>query len=340
LAIKFLHMRSSHNQNKILVSVVVLNWNGDRHVHKCVEYVLAQTYRPLEIIIVDNASTDDSLAKLRAKFPQLIYKINSVNIGFAAGMNRGISLSKGEFVVPLNQDVCLHPEFIRRCVDRIKSEDSIGAIGGRVFAWIGDDLTEKLRQYEGELTYFRKRFQGRGGIKLDNEAYVFTPSGSFPFLRRKMLDDLNSISGCYFDEDYETGWEDADLFFRMHLRGWRCLFLPSASGWHVGSGSVGGKARLMSKKTDYQKRIFRNRYFTIIKDLPGNILLWLLPYLAIVEFALIPYLVVRSPKSLLALASAWREIYRNFPALMAKRRAIQSNVLVEKNYLKQFFVKF
>jgi GT2 family glycosyltransferase len=320
-----------------IVSIVLLSWNGDRHIHRCLEHVMNQTYRPLEIILVDNGSTDGSLQKLKSRYPTLTYIENSINRGFAEGMNQGITLSKGTFVIPLNQDVCLHEEFVARCVRRMSEDEKMGAIGARVFAWVDDQLTQNLRKGEAEQYFMLKRFQGRAGVVSYGETWVFGAAGSFPFLRKAMLDDVRSVSGHYYDEGFVTGWEDMDLFFRMHLRGWTCLFYPDAFGWHVGSGSVGGQSTFLTKDTDYQTRILRNRYFTMIKNLPVDIFLWLLPSLAITEAALIPYLAVRSPRSLPALVSAWGELRKAWPELLEKRQRIQQGITVEKGHLKQFF---
>ena len=323
-----------------LVSIIVLNWNGAAHVHRCLEFALAQSYRNCEIIVVDNGSTDGSIEKLQRDHPALGYCRNGENIGFAAGMNQGFARSAGGFVIPLNQDVCLHEHFVARCVERISRDGGIGAIGGRVFSWVGDQLTDIPRKGEGEKTSFRKRFQGQGGEFSDGEALVFMPTGSYPFLRRSMLEDLKSVSGHYYDEAFVTGWEDVDLFFRMHLRGWQCLFYPEAFGWHVGSGSVGGNATLLSKKIDYQVRVLRNRYFAMIKNLPAHLVVWLLPHLVIAELSLVPYFLVRSPKTVLALLAAWYQTLASFPELIRKRGAIQKNVSVGKGYLKQYFQSF
>src|SRR5258706_2630164 len=184
------------------------------------------------------------------------YIENETNRGYSAGMNQGIAASFGEFVIPLNQDTCLEEHFVAECIRAMHQDDSIGAVGGRVLAWVGDELTPNLRKGEGERTALRKRFQGLGGEPLDSPTFVFAPSGSYPFLRRAMLDDVKATSGDWYDERFVTGWEDLDLAFRMHLRGWKCLFVPSAYGWHVGSGSVGGKSTFLAKATDYQTRVF------------------------------------------------------------------------------------
>jgi len=323
-----------------LVSIVLLNWNGDEHVHRCLAHVAAQDYKPIEIIIVDNGSVDGSLQRIKEKYPEFVYIENQENRGFAAGMNQGFEASRGDFIIPLNQDVCLDREFVSQCVSKMLEDPKVGVIGGRVFSWIGNELTDRLRKGEGEHWVMRKRFQGDGGHYRDKPTLTFAPTGSFPFLRRKMLEDLRETSGCYYDESYETGWEDCDMWFRMHLRGWRCLFLPSAFGWHVGSGSVGGKATFFSKALDFQLRVLRNRHFTIIKDIPWRTLLWLLPYLAVTEVAIIPYFLFKSPKSLLALGAAWCQVARELPVLLRKRAQIQRHSRIDDAYLRQYFVRF
>ncbi len=323
-----------------LVSIVLLNWNGGEHVDPCLEHVIAQDYRPIEVIIVDNGSVDDSLERIKAAHPEFVYIENQKNRGYAGGMNQGIEASHGDFIVPLNQDVCLDKTFVSHCIARMIEDSTLGAVGGRVYSWMEDELTNRLRKGEGEQCFMRKRFQSDGGHFTNEPTLTFAASGSFPFLRRSMLDDLKGTSGCCYDESYETGWEDCDLWFRMHLLGWKCLFLPSAVGWHVGSGSVGGKATFFSKALDYQLRVLRNRHYTIIKDLPWRTLLWLLPYLAATELAIIPYFLLKSPKSLLALAGAWSQVVRDLPVLLRKRAQIQESKRVNHAYLRQYFVRF
>ena len=323
-----------------LVSIVLLNWNGEKHVHRCAEHVAAQDYEPIEVIVVDNHSTDGSLQRIKEKHPRFVFVENQQNRGFATGMNQGMEVAHGDFVVPLNQDVCLDQGFVSECVSKMQEDATIGAIGGRVFSWIGNNLVDEVRKGEGEHAVMRKRFQMDGGNFASKPRLTFAPTGSFPFLRRKMLEDLRETSGHYYDEAYETGWEDCDLWFRMHLRGWKCLFLPSAVGWHVSSGSVGGEAAFFSKAVAYQTRILRNRHYTILKNLPRRTLLWLLPHLAATEIAIIPYFLIRSPKSLLAFVNAWGQVAKNLPEVLRKRTQIQKRRVAGHAYLKKYFVRF
>jgi len=323
--------------NQSLVSIIILNWNGKEHVFKCIESVMKQTYCNVEVIIVDNGSNDGSKEIIKNEHNKYKMIENNNNMGYAFGMNQGISESTGDYIILLNQDVYLHKDFISHCVRKANSNVLIGAIGGRVYSWIGNNFTFCIQPGEGELFFLKKRFQGYGGV--DTDAFVFRPSGCFPFLRKAMLNDLKKYNGYYFDESFVTGWEDMDLFFRMQLRNWKCLFTPDAYGWHVGSGSVGGKNTFFKKDIDYQVRILRNRYYTIIKNIPNNIILWLLPYLIITEISLMPYFIVRSPKSIFALFMSWAYVIWNIRKLYGNRKIIQKSTNVDRNYLKQYFVK-
>jgi len=325
-----------------LVTVVVLLWRGERHIHRCIEHVFAQSYTKLDVIVIDNGSEDSStLESVKAKYGNRCRCIrNSRNAGYAAGMNQGIDAAKGEFVIPLNQDVCLHRDFVSECVRRISCDAKIGAIGGRVYSWTGDALTMKLRRGEGGASFLRKRFQVYADERLEREALVFGPAGSFPLLRMRMLRDVRESTGYVFDPGFGTGWEDTDLWFRMQLRGWSCLFLPTAYGWHVGSGSVDGKATFFSKPLGYRTRILRNRLYTISKNLPWRVFLWLAPYLIATEVAMVPYFLVRSPTSAVAFVLAWLQFIANAGAVLQKRRLVQSSTVVPASYVRSLFVKY
>lgn len=323
---------------KPLVSVAVVNWNGEQYIHRCLEFAFAQTHTPLEVIVVDNGSTDGSLEKIKARYgDRCRYIENGGNLGYSPAMNQGIAASRGEYMVQLNSDACLHEAFIERSLARIERDPLVGAVGGRVYQWAGDDFTDSLRKGEGGRYYFRKRFQLRANESEEHETLSFGPASCFPLLRMKMLKDVHDSSGYYFDESFVTGWEDTDLWFRMQLRGWTCVFLPEACGWHVGSGSAGGNTTFFTKSVSYQTRILRNRLFMITKNLPTSVLLRLSPYLLLTELAMLPYFAVRSPSSIRAFFDAWSQFLKQRRQVWQKRARIQRNVVVQADYIRRFF---
>ncbi len=323
-----------------LVTVAVVNWNGEKFIHRCLEHAFAQTHKPLEVIVVDNGSTDGSLEKIKSRYgDRCRYIENGSNIGYSPGMNQAMSAGRGEFLVQLNSDACLHEAFIERAVARIQQDDRIGAIGGRVYQWAGDQLTDTLRRSEGGPYYFRKQMQLRSNERIEHEMLSFGPASCFPLLRMAMLKDVHEATGYYFDESFVTGWEDTDLWFRMQLRGWTCWYVPTAYGWHVGSGSTNGTDTFFAKNVAYRTRIVRNRLFVITKNLPLAVFLRLLPILVFVELAMVPYFAIRSPSSIRAFFAGWSQFLRQARLVWSKRQRVQRAVVVPTAYVQSFFEK-
>jgi|ERR1035437_456258 GT2 family glycosyltransferase len=321
------------------VSVVLLNWNGIKYVEKCVKSVIDQVYENIEFIIVDNASTDGSIQKLQEKYPSLRYIQNESNLGFAKGMNQGIEISKGDYILLLNNDVYLDSNYIKDGLSRLQKDENIGFIGGLEYMWKDDTLTDILHISCGPM-YLRKRMQITGNKQLYNEQYCFGITGSFPIVRKKMLDDIFTVSGYYFDEDFGTGWEDTDMRFRAFLRGWKTLYYPEIRAWHILSASDEGKIRLTDKNSKYQVRIFRNRYFVILKDLPHEIMKWLRIHLFLAEVLIIPYYLILYPRAFRSLISAKIEYKKKKTIMLEKRKRIQENLLVNLDDLKKMFIEF
>jgi GT2 family glycosyltransferase len=321
-----------------LVTVAVVNWNGERYIHRCLEHVFNQTHNDLDVIVVDNGSTDGSLERIRAKYGSRIrYIENSTNAGYSPAMNQAIEAAQGEFMVQLNSDACLHEDFIARSLRKMGEDPRIAAVGGRVYQWDGDRLTDHLRKAEGGRYYFRKRFQVRANESEPNEAFSFGPASCFPLLRMAALRDVREATGDFFDNSFFAGWEDNDLWFRMQLRGWKCVFLPSAYGWHVGSGSAEQNPSFLTKGVDYRTRIVRNRLFVLAKNVPFAVFLRLLPYLAATELAMLPYFLIRSPSSIRAYFEGWRQFLDQRKSVWAKRRRIQTSRVVSNEYVWSFF---
>ncbi len=322
--------------NEDLVSIVVLNWNGKKYVHSCVESVLAQDYPHIEIIIVDNASTDGSIEVLKETNPSLRFIDLPGNLGFAKGMNVGISASSGAYVLPLNLDVYLDRAYVSTCVAALQRDPSVGVVGGKELLWLDGKLTDQLRSLSSAL-FLKKRIQGMVDSNTDLAQYCFGTTGSFPIMRKAMLDDVFEISGYYYDADFETGWEDIDLWFRMQWRSWNAYYLPSAKAWHVGSGSDDGKQRLIEKNFNYQVRVLRNRYFVIIKNLSLALLVKLFPIIFITELLLYPYFILRSPRSLLALCYSYLQLFKSLPSLLIKRKNILKSAKRNHAGMLEFF---
>ncbi len=318
------------------VSIVLLVYNGERYLHECARSVANQRYRNLEIIVVDNGSTDGALYSLRDSFQDWIYIEHKENLGFAAGMNSGLEIARGDYVIPLNQDVYLDEGFVDKCVNIMQSLPKAGALGAMEYKWTAGKLADELRS-PGPALFLRFRIQGVS-LKIDTPtASSFGVNGSFPFLRRETLVELKRLDGHIYDPAFFSGWEDQDLWWRMQLRGWECYATQETKAWHVGSSFANEKQSFISKPTQYQKWIMRNRWLVILKNLPLPLLLMLSPLLLAFESGLPFYLLLRSPRSLDAWLRSWQEILVSLPSIWSKRRIIQQSRRVRLRHVIGWF---
>src|SRR6476646_4904693 len=221
------------------VSVTLVTYNSGRFIKRCLESVLAQKYSDKEIIIVDNCSTDGT-ADILEQFEdrcQIVY--NSENIGFAAAQNQAIALSSGDWVLTLNPDVLLLPNFIQALVDAGEIHPKIGTVCGKLLAMTATFDIPARPLVDSTGIYFNPmlRHLDRGSQEVDNghylkHEYVFGATAAAALYRRKMIEDI-SFDGEFFDSDFFVYREDADVAWRGQLLGWRCLYTPRACGYHV-----------------------------------------------------------------------------------------------------------
>ncbi len=218
-----------------------MTYNSGEYIERCLRYVLEQDYPRKEIIIVDNASTDHTPEIVR-KFESSVHAIyNRENVGFAAGQNQAIAASQAEWILALNPDVRLAPNFVSALVAAGESDKSAGSICGKllgmnsdfepparpIFDSTGIYMTPNLRHFDRG-----SRIPDEG--QYDRSEYVFGGTGAACLYRRAMIDDI-SIQGEFFDADFFAYREDADVAWRAQLLGWKCLYTPLAVAWHVRS---------------------------------------------------------------------------------------------------------
>lgn len=265
---------------KSLVSINVLTYNGQDLIEQCLKSVLNQTYKNVEILVVDNASEDKTILCVK-KFPVQIIQ-NKENLGFAAGHNIGIKQSKGEYILCLNQDVILDKEFVKNAIEAIKADERIGAIQGKLYKiqeMCGAKLhTSKNQTIDttGLMMFKNRRVVSRGQGEEDKNQYergeVFGVDGAAPLYRRRALEDIK-IGQEYFDEDFFMFKEDVDLSWRLRLYNWKIIYESMAIGYHLrGAGEKAAKnyieiAKARRKISDFAKyHSFKNDRLMRIKN--------------------------------------------------------------------------
>lgn len=269
-----------------LVTVILITWNSARYLRACTEGIRAQTWPDLEIIVVDNASTDDSLAIVRDRLPGATVISNTSNRGFSVAVNQALAKSHGEFVLLLNPDARLQSDYLRLLIDALDSAGAEwGSATGRLLRGEGASIvpTGRVDSLGIRMTRSGRHFdigtdEPDPGPGAPRE--VFGVSGAAALHRRIMLDDL-LVGGEYLAECFFAYREDADLAWRARLRGWRALVVPEALGWHVrlvtpeGRGKLSAEINMHSVKNRFLLRLrnqgrvlaLRHALLTIIRDL-------------------------------------------------------------------------
>jgi len=221
------------------VCVALVTHNSERYIRRCLQAVLLQERVQVEVIVVDNASVDDTRAILR-EFGRRIRVIrNPGNRGFAEGQNQAIRSSSTPWVLTLNPDVLMPPDFIRNLLDAGESDSRAGTVCGKLLS-IGagfEPFAESRIDSTGifftpAMRHFDRGWREPDAGSSEGMEYVFGATAAAALFRRTMIEDI-SIDGNFFDPDFFVYREDADVAWRAQLLGWRCLYTPLAVAHHV-----------------------------------------------------------------------------------------------------------
>jgi GT2 family glycosyltransferase len=235
------------------VSVTIVTYNSGRFIKRCLESVLSQRYPLKEVIVVDNASTDGTIDILEQFEDRCQVYYNEENMGFAAAQNQAIKLSNGDWVLTLNPDVLLLPNFIQALVDAGQFDSRIGSVCGKLLTMTAHFEIPEQPVVDSTGIYFNPmlRHLDRGSQEVDNGhylqyEYVFGATAAAALYRRAMIDEI-SLDGEFFDSDFFVYREDADVAWRAQLMGWKCLYAPHARGYHVRKVLPGQPARTAAR---------------------------------------------------------------------------------------------
>jgi GT2 family glycosyltransferase len=316
-----------------LVTVGLVTWNSAPHLPACLEALADQRYRRLELVVVDNASSDDSLSLVAARWPAAAVKRNSVNEGFSAAHNRAIRQSSGVYYLALNPDVVLDPYYLARLVESLERGPQHGSAGGKLWQTPspgGPKRIDTAGLYLGRNR--RQLLRGRDEIdrgQYDQPAEVFGVDGAAPLYRRAMLDDV-AERGEIFDPAFFAYKEDVDLAWRARHLGWSAWYEPAAQAYHARAFKPGTRG---PGDRDRRRYSVRNRYLLLIKNetMVGLKRDWL-PILAY-DVGIIGYLLLREPSSL----RAFWDLVRLWPGMLKKRRALMQRSRVAPAELLTWF---
>jgi GT2 family glycosyltransferase len=318
-----------------LVSIVILTWNSRCFLPDCITSVQEQTHSACELIVMDNASQDDSVAWTRRHCPAVRVIANPTNLGFAKAHNKGIRETSGTYYIPLNPDVILKPHYVARLVESLEEESDVGSVCGKTYFLDATGEPTRRLYSTGHLLTKNRKPSNRGYKRKDRgqfeqREYVFGVNGACPIYRRAMLEDV-AVNGEYFDETFFLYGDDYDLGWRAQLLGWKSLYVPEAVAYHVGQGSGG----LDTPHVQFQYA--RNRYLEIYKNDLARHFLIDLPYILIYELLWQAYTLVTDPRRSLAHLKAVIDFIRLLPKTHQVREEIQARRRVTPGYVRSLF---
>ncbi len=217
-------------------SVIIPNWNGLAYLRPCLDSLARQTCRDAEVIVVDNASRDESVPVMEREYPWVRVVSLASNRGYAGGCNAGMAVARGEILVLLNNDTEAEPGWLAALVAALDAHPEAGLAASRIMLY---DRRDRLHS-AGDLYRTDGTADSRGvwqpyGPPYDEPSYVFGACGGAMAVRRQVIEEIGG-----FDERFFMYCEDIDLNWRAQRAGWRCIYAPDAVVYHHLSATGGG----------------------------------------------------------------------------------------------------
>jgi GT2 family glycosyltransferase len=253
-------------------TVILVNWNAHHLLEDCISSLSNQIYLNFEILIVDNASTDNSLEWISKKYPNIRIIKNRSNLGFSHALNIGIDFAiheiKASYIATLNPDMVVERGWLSALVSAAASDADVGSVASKI-VFLDN---KKMINSAGCLPFRDGDGISRGKFEMDAGQYdqmeeIFSPDPGAALYKADFLVDVK-LYGEYFDPHYFLYGENIDLAYRGKTRGWHSLYTPLAIAYHHYSALIGA---------DSPKKIYfgeRNRIWTLIKNFPLKYILF------------------------------------------------------------------
>ena len=306
---------------RALVSAIVVTWNSASLLRRCLDAIRAQSYPSMELIHVDNGSSDDSVRIVDSATQQIV---NAENRGFASAVNQGLAVARGESVLLVNPDAFLEREYVANCVAALdRAGETFGMATGKLYRANEPGVVDTMGI---RMTRTGRHLDIQSDV-TNNE--VFGVSGAAAMYRRAFIDDV-SIDGQFLDEDFHTYREDADVAWRGRLFGWRALYVPEAVGYHVRTVTP---ERRRALPPSINMHSVKNRFMLRLKNEGAYLALRNAPFELARDLVVVAAALTVERSSLPAFGWLWKNRRR----IWAKRREIQRRRRVSDRALASWF---
>tara|TARA_B100001029_G_C15062781_1_gene460110 strand:- start:5073 stop:6104 length:1032 start_codon:yes stop_codon:yes gene_type:complete len=330
------------NSTHPMVSVVIPHYGGFDILKECIDSLSSSIYSKLEIIVVDNNSSDNTIIQLKKKYPQVKLVISKYNRGFAGGCNFGVKNALGEYILILNNDTIHEPGWINKLVSFMEKNKSVSSVQPKIKNYFNKQYFDYSGACGGFIDKYCFPFL-RGRLfntiekdegQYDNKCKIFWASGT-AFLTRKEI--FNEIGG--FDETLFAHMEEIDFHWKCQLLGYEVWVDPSSVIFHRGAATL-------SKNSPYKTYLnYRNSLILLLTNYPIHTSLFLfIPRFILECISLIKELLVFNWRHAFAIIKSWFWILINLKKLYKRKVQFQKkfksklDLIYQKSIVKDYFI--
>jgi len=302
-----------------LVSIIIANWNGGKVYGRCLNSLSYIEYSNWELIVVDNGSTDGTTefsldSRFKIKKSKLIK--NKINLGFAPANNQGYKISKGKYILLLNNDTLVEPDFLDIMVEKMEKEEDLGVIQPKIRMMDTPGYLDNAGSFFTKIGFLHHWGYGeKDSDEFNKEREVFATKGACMLIRRSAIEK----TGGLFDDDFVSYFEETDFCWRVWLNGYSVIYYPKTEIRHKVGFTI---KRLDIGNLNYH--YYKNRICSLIKNLGFWNLLYILPAHLIVSIGILLAFLLReniSSSSMIVKALWWN--IKNIRCTLRKRNLVQ-----------------
>lgn len=299
-------------------AVVILNWNGRKYLEQFLPILIEYSKDDAEIIVADNASTDDSVAYIEQNHPGVRIIRNPENGGFSKGYNQALAQIEAEYYVLLNSDIEVTRDWIKPVIAMMDQDPVIAACQPKIRSYYDREKFEYAGAAGGFIDKLGYPFcRGRMFMTIeedhgqyDESTEIFWATGACLFVRAEVYHNTGGL-----DEDFFAHMEEIDFCWRLHNEGYKVMYCPGAIVYHIGGGTL---PKVSWRKTYLN---FRNNFYLLYKNLPGNLLFRTFAIRLFMDaLAAFKFLIQSGYKDFWAVIKAHFAFYGALPKLYRKRK--------------------
>lgn len=235
------------------VTIIIPNYNGKHFMEPCLASLKKQTFRDFKILVVDNASSDGSVAYMKTEYPDIEVIALDQNYGFSTAVNVGIQHSTTPYVILLNNDTTVDSHYVEEMVKAMEKSPRIFSVSSKMIQMYHPELIDSAGDLYTLMGWGVCRGTGRPISNYTEADEIFTACAGAAIYRRSVFDQIG-----YFDENHFAYLEDIDVGYRAKIYGYKNMYCPTALVYHVGSGTSGSKYNSFKVKLSARNSVYLN----------------------------------------------------------------------------------